>query len=250
MENRVAIQSSCNIPCYHMYKGNVPQEFTLRAMTTLEEKKRLAKPSLDTLASIIDDCIVEPNGIKTKDLTMMDMMYLMYQLRIVTYGADYKVSLKCPHCGKKINLTINLDELEVNEATEDSSTIFELPPLPNSGDVLECKVLTASDTIEIDKEAEKILNKYPDYVGDPKYILDFVYKIVSINGEKLPTFKVQNYVESLTARDSAFISSKYNKYVNGIGMNILVSKDCTECGEGIEFGLPMTSEFFRPTFDD
>lgn len=248
--NRVAIQESYELPSRGaIYSDiNVPPEVTLRAMTTMEEKMRLSGTGMNVIPNIIKACVVEPENLDTNKLKLFDLQFLMYKLRIVTYGPDYKLSLRCPNCGKKSDFVIDLDSIPVNYAGESFKEPFTIGPLPVSKDLLECVVLTSQDYIDIEREARKIKSKFPDYVGDPEFILGYKYRISKINGETLPDGSLQQYIEDMNAKDMRYLDSEYSKLTDGIGMDLDMIETCPSCGEEIEFTLPVTSEFFRPTY--
>lgn len=249
-DTRVAIQETHSIPGYNVYGGRVPREFTIRAMTTVEEKMRLSSTGFDVIPRLISACTVSPENVDIGDLKLFDVQFLMYKLRTVTYGPDYKITLRCPHCGDIIDTTVNLDNLEVKAVPDDFVEPFEIGPLPMSKDVLECRILSSNDFMNIEREAKRIKNKNPNYVGDPEFILGYQYKIEKINGEELPPFKVQGYIEKMNARDLRYFDSKYNKIAEGYGINNISTQTCPHCGKDFNFVLPINDEFFRPTYDD
>ena len=183
---RVAIQETYQIPGFSLYKNlNLEKQFTLRAMTTMEERLRLSSQGLDTIAKIIRNCLTTNPDLDIMDLKLFDIQYLMYKLRIVTYGSDYPISIRCPYCGKKMDLHINLDELEVISVPDDFEEPIKIGPLPVSGDVISCKIQTLRDYLDIVAEHDKFVEKVPDG-EDPTFFLDLENKIVDINGKQLP----------------------------------------------------------------
>lgn len=248
--NKVPIQETHSLPSNGaLYKDlNIPTDITLRAMNALDEKRRLSSTGMQVIPDLINSCIVEPEGIDAGELKLFDLQYLMYKLRVITYGPEYKVNIRCPHCGERTEFVINLDEIPVNQLDDKFVEPFEIGPLPISGDVIECKILSASDYIKIEREAKRIRSKNPNYEGDPEFILAYQYKIVTVNGDPVPPYKIQKYVETLHARDMRFFDSKYNAVVDGLGMDLARVDECSHCGRDIEYNLPVTDEFFRPTY--
>ncbi len=249
-EVRVPIRETFTLPSNGIpYNGEIPAEITLRAMTTMDEKIRLSSSGLNSLAALIDACVVEPEVFDSKKLKLYDLQYLMYMLRVITYGSNYKVSAYCDHCDKFVDVNVNIDELEVVKINDDYIEPFEIGPLPVSGDMLTCKNLSVGDLINVDKEAKRILAKFKDYIGDPEFVLGFKYLIVTVNGEMLPDFKKQQYVENMNAKDLRYLDLAYDKYVSGFGINTIVTSECPVCGAPIEFSMPITEEFFRPNLE-
>lgn len=249
MKSRVPIQETFELPSNGvLYKDyNIPSTITLRAMNALDEKTRLATSGMRTIPELLKSCIVSNEKIDPYKLKMFDLQFLMYKLRIITYGSDYKVKITCPNCGNEHEVAINLDEIPVNTLDEDFTEPFDIGALPVSGDVITCKLLSAEDYINMETEARRIKSKFPAYVGDPDFILSYKYRITTINGEYKPQ-SIQSYVENMHARDMRYFDSKYNDITNNLGMDIDMLEICPSCGRDIEYTLPMTSEFFRPKY--
>ncbi len=114
-----------------VYATPVNPEVELTSMTTNHEMLRLQPSELvyKNMCDIIDDCIVNDIGISSYDMGLFDYQFLLHKLRVVTYGPDYKLSSRCPYCGMTNEDTINLDDIEVFEYTEDLDKYlsFDLP---------------------------------------------------------------------------------------------------------------------------
>lgn len=242
----VAIQGEFELLGNPLYRSTFPKSVTLRAMTTLDEKRRLTTSGFKSICNLINGCCVSPIGFDSSELKLFDLQYLMYQERIITYGPDYKFSVKCPHCGATIESSVNLSMLPVKPVDAKFKEPFDIT-LPVSGDVLSCKVLSMQDYMDIDSEAKRIKNKFPDYEGDPDFILGYVFRICAINGDELPISQLQSYVETMHMKDTRAFDIQYNKVLEDVGLDTDIIIDCTSCGEEVEFGLPITDEFFRPT---
>ena len=251
-DNRVAIQESCSVPCYKLYKEDkVEKDFTLRAMTTKEEKMRLFSNGFDTIAKIIKSCLVTNKDLDINQLKLVDIQYLMYKLRIVTYGSQYNVhGVKCPYCGKYVDVTYDLDNLKIGEIPDGFKEPFEIGKLPVSGDTLQCKLLTTEDYLDIIEEARKKREKFPNYEGDPSWEFELMKEICTVNGELLPTFKMQQYIDNMHARDYQFFEQKYEDFSGSLGIDKNVEFECPDCHKTFKYKLPMTEEFFRPTYRD
>lgn len=249
--NQSAVQEVYQLPSLgKVYGEDFPSEVTIRSMTTFEEKMRLGNQGFwNTMVNILNSVVTSPEDFDAQNLTLFDFYFLMYKMRTVSYGPTYKVSVKCPTCGKEMISRVNLDELKVNYLPEDFNPNFTIGPLPRSGDTLTCKFVTVKDEMNIEKKAKSILRDHPDYQGDPTYILNKAAQIKAINGEdKLPV-EVQMYVEKMDAMDSAYLSQAYTKMTDLYGLDVECHDTCEDCGEDIQFLLPFNSEFFRPTFD-
>lgn len=246
-EVRVPIREEYTLPSNgNLYNGSKNATVTLRAMTTMDEKTRLSSSGFTSVVNLLNSCVVAPEVFDASELKMFDVEFLLYKLRTVTYGNIYKVKAFCDHCGKFVDIDVDLDSLEVNFVPDDFTEPFDIGELPVSGDKLECRILSIADSIEMAKESQRILNKYKDYSGDPSFVLSYKYMIYSVNGEILPDFKKQAYVENMHAMDLRYLDEMTGSMVNDFGLNTLIDTECPICGNPLLFDLPINDEFFRP----
>lgn len=250
-KGKVAIQETFILPSKGKCYTNmvVPEQVTLRAMNTMDEKIRMASTSpFISTPMLIKNCLVgsEADAITTEDLKFFDLIFLMYKLRTVTYGPEYKLKgVYCDNCKREEDITVNLDELKVNYLPDDFVEPFNIK-LPMSGDTLGCKLLSARDYEDIQRENERRKSKGME---DSDFILNYVQRIVSINGETTIPALVENYVQEMHAKDLRTFDIEYNKISNGLGLDMEYSCQCPDCGAEITFNVPLVGEFFRPTFD-
>ena len=246
--SRVAIQETYEMPSRGKFPG-VPPKVTLRAMSLLDEKKRLSAQGLAGLVDVIKGCIVEPQGFDPMNTPRFDLDFLMIKLRIVSHGPNYNVQVTCPHCGKVNKETLNLDEMPINYVDDDFEYVKEIGPLPMSGDVLKIKMLTFADIENIDAEAKRVLAKFPEYEGDPSAVLNYIYKIVEINGNSnIPYPQLKAYVENMSANDSIYLDQKYDEMMDKYGLVTKIFFTCDHCQQQFVRELPINDEFFRPKF--
>jgi len=227
-----------------------PSEVSLRSLTTFEEKIRLSGQGFyQTMSKLIDTVTESPEDFNSQDLTVFDFYFLMYKMRSVTYGHNYKVTVTCPHCNKTSVLTVDLDEIKVKTLPDDFVEPFKVGPLPRSGDVLECRFLRIKDYLKNEKRAKEILRNTPNYEGDPANLLAVASRIVTINGEEKTSIEKEMYVEKMNALDNAYLTQYCDFIEDKVGMDTECHDTCPGCGEDLIFDLPFNREFFRPTFD-
>ena len=121
-----------------IYAEDVNPHIELRSMTARDEMKRLSPSStpLKTLADIIEGCCIEKPAIHVYDMSLGDYEFLLHKLRIVTYGEDYKVTLRCFECGEAIETVADLGQLSVKDFDEDAIKALQTFSLPKSGRVI------------------------------------------------------------------------------------------------------------------
>lgn len=224
--------------------SGILDELTLRAMTTKEEKMIYGSTTTEkALEDVLSACIVEPKNFKVDELISPDMTAIMLNLRMLSYGEDYRVSVRCSECGKRNEVDLNLADLPCEYIKDE----FEEPiliQLPVCNKILGVKLLRNKDFREIEKWQKRIEKRSPDLKGDIGYILRMAYYIQTIDDAEVSKQEAQGFVESLIGRDSAF----FWKEVNGIkmGYDTMITHTCSFCGEEFDFDMPITSEFFRP----
>lgn len=246
---RVTIQETYDLPSQGKFPG-VPKTYTTRAMSLMDEKQRLASQNgLYGVVDVIGNCIVQPQGFNPYDMPQFDIDFAMIKLRTISHGPIYKVDVTCPYCGHTHKTEINLDELIVRNVPDDFKPVIDIGPLPNSGDVLEVKILTMGDIRYVEEEAKRVIAKFPDYKGDPADVLMYTTRILTVNGEKLPFTQLRSYVETMTAGDSIYFDQVYKDAIGNYGVDTNLSFTCNKCGQAFTRFMPLNAEFFRPQYN-
>lgn len=240
-----------------LYGESFDGVITLRAMTTVEERMRLAGQSFyATMAPILNDCIVDnkkENGeykIDCTAFTIFDFFAAMVKLRIISYGTKYKTVATCPKCGHQFIYKADLSKLLYNLVPEDFSEPYDIGPLPSSGDTLGCRFLRVKDMIDIEKQVELIRSKNPNYVGDPQFMLEMYRRIVTVNGNPIDFVEAESYVDNMIAMDSAYYHDEVDKNDFGVvRLNVIDCENPKGC-DGIAYWVLLPNkQFFRPCFD-
>lgn len=224
--------------------------FKISSMTTMHEMQRLSPSDLPykNMCDIIDDCMVESPGISAYDMCVGDYQFCLHKLRIVTYGAQYKMSTVCPYCGFENQETINLEDFRVIEY-DDSLEKYREFTLPVSKKKVRLNVETPRRLDEITTQVRDFKRKHPDSIGDPTLVYTVAGLIDTIDGKKPSIIQVEEWVRGLSMRDVNVILQNADKYNEGVGLDVMMSETCNMCGLIYKTGFKMTSEFFRPTLD-
>lgn len=226
-------------------ESGVPEIVKIRGITTKEEKIIFGSTD-NAIQDVIQECILEPKNLKVSNLIAADSMTILMDLRMISYGTEYKVPFTCQECGKKNpNITVDLSELDFNELPDDFEEPFEIT-LPRSGDVLGVFFLRNSDFRDVDRWERRLRKQSPNIKGDIGYVLRMAKQIRYVNGEEIEKDKARFYVEEMQGIDSAYFWDQMNKF--DIGYDLRIDKICVFCGADNEFDLPVTAEFFRPSF--
>ena len=228
-----------------LYKEDgIPANITLRGMTTRDEKIMYASQGADVFKKILRNCIVSPENIDINRLISADEMFLILQLRMVTFGDKYKVRSTCPHCGSVDEHEISLSEFETLYLDDDFTEPIRVE-LPRSGDTISLRLLRNSDTEYVEKYAKRFAKQFNQNYKEVLYICRMAKYIVAINDKPVDFIDARSYVENMVSMDSAKMQSVISSII--VGVDTTVEHECTSCGEYYDFQMPITSEFFRPT---
>ena len=219
----------------------------IKAMTALEEDI-ISSPAYikDGIAvhKVIESCL-EDKSVEVQDLITGDRNALMISIRITGYGADYNVVHQCRNCGSSNDVTVNLNELEINRLDNnpvvDGENLFSYK-LPVTGKEVRYKFLTGRDEKE-----ENAKQKQMQKLGIIKHnsVTSLLENcIVSIDGITDKN-KITHFIKNMPARDSRKL--RLHIKASEPGINMKWSYGCPKCSSSNTFAIPITSEFFWPS---
>lgn len=232
-----------------VYSDPVNPVVKLRSMTARDEMKRLAPTSmpLKTLADIIEGCMIEKPAVHVYDMISGDYEFLLHKLRIISYGSDYRVSVKCPFCGESITENYNLENLEVNQIDSDEFERLRTVELPRSNCKVTLKLQTPHALEIIDNNAKELKKKMKDANINFDTFATLNYIIDTVDGVKLSAYEQENFINRLPAIDMLKIVQANDTLNSAIGINSHFSITCPSCSEEVSTFFRFGSEFFRPT---
>ena len=235
-----------------IYEKTFDPNIKLKSMTIRDEMKRLSPNATPhkNLCEIIDNCLLTKLPYSAYDLCIGDYEFLLHKLRVVTYGPEYKMVVGCPHCKAIKEETVSLDDLKVKEFNlEDFKKSLSFK-LPKSKKEITLKIQTPRllDNIELQVNEFKKKNKDVNY--DIRPLITIQSMIDTVDGTKLGTVELENFVNYLSARDANFILNKIDKSASIIGIDTSLDVTCSACGGDIKTFFRFGSEFFRPTNDE
>ena len=232
-----------------IYSNNVNPNIELRSMTARDEMKRLSPSStpLKTLADIIEGCCIEKPGVHVYDMSLGDYEFLLHKLRIVTYGEDYKVSLRCPVCGEFIETTADLSLLEVHEYDEAKIKDLQTFILPRSNKAVTLNFTSPRLIEEAEARVKDMKRRYKDATIDFETLVKLQLNIDLIDGEKKSEVELENIITNLPAMDLQKLLNNIDKLNKQIGLDNILYLTCPKCGEEVTSFFRFGPEFFRPT---
>ncbi len=206
------------------------------------------------------------------DLTISDKQALLMRVRINSYGPEYKISLKCPECGLRQNLVVNLQESLDNalkfvkpidetlvfykdcELARISHDVFSFVTRHNKHKIV-FRVGHGADEhtmfrMEEKKNRERSKGVVPKEDIDRGAVLDtFKMFIISINGIE-EKGKLAQMIEGLHTRDTYHIREVFREV--SCQFKMMTTFTCLNeenCGYEHEVEVPLNANFFRPDFE-
>ena len=232
-----------------IYSEPVNPHIELRSMTARDEMKRLSPSNtpLKTLADIIEGCCIEKPAIHVYDMSLGDYEFLLHKLRIVTYGEDYKVALRCSECGEVIETITQLGQLEVKEFKEEELRDLQTFTLPKSGHRVTLGFLSPHIVEEMEVKVKDMKRRYKNATIDFDTLVRLQSNIDLIDGEKKSETELENIITNLPALDLQKILNNIDKLNQLIGLDNVLYLTCPKCGAEVTTFFRFGPEFFRPS---
>ena len=197
-----ALTETVHLPSRGLLPG-IPKKIVIKAIQRKDKKKMLMSETDDVLLSLLQYSIVSPENFNVYNLLPFESEYLLYRLRILTYGAQNTFKSRCTHCGEINEIEMNLNDIPVVEVPDNFNLVFDIPPLPVSGAQLKCKLLTEGERNTLSKKAKEVVES----TGNKSADIDMLWesRIVAINGNtKLAPIEITQFLDELNDYDSEY----------------------------------------------
>lgn len=218
-------------------------QIELKYMTAKEEDI-LTSTNLIQKGIVLDklmDSLIVTRGVKSRDLLVGDLNAVMIASRILGYGKDYEFALSCPACGKTVDQTVDLTELEnENEPSLEDSAEFKIV-LPLSKAEITLRLLTRNDELEMEKESKALQKVGSGVENDSTGRLRAM--ITAVNGDTSKKH-IWTFVENMLVRDARFLREEYRRRIPDVNFTITVDCDCGS--DDREVKMPIGVNFFWP----
>lgn len=249
-EQNYTISEGCELPSKGLiYDIPVNAHIELRSMSARDEMKRLSPSSTQfkTLADIIEGCLLEKPAIHVYDMALGDYEFLLHKLRIVTYGDEYKVTLRCPYCGEEFEAITHLEDLELKEFDIDKFNEKRTIKLPRSGATVTLKFQTPRMYDEMEAKIKEMKRKFKDADISFDLLVLLTSVIDTVDGAKLDPTKIETFVNKLPALDMTKIVNSIDELNLMVGLKNELVTSCKNCGGEVHTSFRFGTEFFRPT---
>ena len=223
-----------------------PKKITIRAMTTAEEKILYSSRDFSFITKICKACTVKPKGIDWSLFLPQDFQFILFQIRELTFGSEYRQPYTCPHCGSSQEAVINIANFKYTLLDEGISEKLFID-LPISKAKVHLKLISQQEIDNIEDETNKLFAE--GKVSDPEShsmvkkmtaMIDFVTGVDFENeNDKF------SWINKLHLADFNAIRNKLGEVQWGLENNTEV--ECARCGKKVEVVGTICPEFFRPT---
>ena len=112
-------------PTYELIVPSSGETISYRPFLVKEEKillmaleGRNTKDITKVFQKVLKDCVLVPENFDTSKLAMFDLEYIFLQLRARSVGETIEPAIVCQPCGKTIQLSIDLSQIEVHMQDE------------------------------------------------------------------------------------------------------------------------------------
>ena len=230
-----------------IYEEKIDPNISLRSMTTMEEMKRLSPTDMPykVMSDIIEACMEEKPPIHVYDMCLGDYQFLLHKIRIVTYGPEYKMAVRCPECKAVTESIANLESLEIHE-WDDAYVEKKIIELPVTHKQIELRFQTPHDLDLIAYRAKEMKKKTKQNL-DYSIMFTLMSLIKKVDGRQLNSLELEEFVKSLPNKDANYLINKSAELNDLIGVDNTITLNCIACDEELNLPFRITSEFFGPT---
>ena len=230
-----------------IYEEDVNPEIELSSMKTKHEMLRLSatEENHKVMSSIIDDCLVSDLGISSYDLCLGDFQYLLYKLRIVTFGPEYELECRCPYCGFESILNINLDELPVHEYDDSLVDLMEVV-LPVTKKKVKLTMQTPRMLDRINSRVREHNKRRKNTSENATVLYTLMACIEELDDEKTEPATLEKWLRDLPLADSNLLLYRIDEINNSLGIDLDSMETCKVCGSNFIVPFRVNNTFFRP----
>jgi len=240
--------TTVKLPSNGLINPNIT-EVTLKRMSTKQAKALYTTSDSNYLTTLLMSCIVEPVNIKTTDLHSNDIIYLLFILRYISSPKQLEQRVICdnPVCRHDYIEKIDIQKLNVTYATPEEYKMT--CKLPDSGDIIEFKILSEGELINCENIANRKIKQDGVKPSDEEWtraISKIAYMIKTVNDKEFDTFKEKlDYIENLSYYDFETFNKQYNDIITSFGVDRKIISTCPECNNTNEVMVYISPDFFR-----
>jgi len=185
-----------------------------------------------------------------EELTFGDFFFILYWIRAISYGSQYKADVECPNCSAKIKSDIDIYRYSIKYLEDIKEPLSFI--LPKSGIELKYRLPRVKDLIEATEKSHSDSLKLgvtisPDIFRLARCVIEMVLPdtehTILTQEEDFGTM-INKIWPRLPAIDLVSFRTELAKYDHGYVNNEMTK--CPECETYFEIAPLLSFEFFRP----
>jgi hypothetical protein len=220
-------------------------QIQLYPMTVKDEEILSTSRFLKTGAAtrmVIDNCLA--SNIDAKDILLYDSNYLLFFLRGISYGDDYKFKLKCSNstCNMEFDHTVKISDLDFEELPAEVKEPFVVT-LPKCKYKVTFVLPRLAHSEEIYNRNRKRKKSTED--ADQRLVDNLIVTTIRItapDGEDVSPADWEEFYESLIGMDRATLKDEADF---STGVDKLEGVVCPYCENDYSGTIPIGVDFFR-----
>lgn len=236
------------------YGGKLPNgSTTITPMTTKDEKILMGANQQDRigLVNIILERHLDTKGVPMEDLLVGDAFYALLMLRNITFGAEYRIKLKCDECSEPFQKSLYVPrDLTIRALVPGKDKEPFEATLPVCGKRIGLRHQRGSDEKQVRSYVRQSRNAMQDkgekQSGDPAYTYRMARVITHIDGVPADLLKTIHWLDGEEFHSADSLAMQHAIIENSCGVDLRLMFPCPECGEENRIMFPVTAEFFRP----
>lgn len=239
-----------DLPSGGMFYPNGQSQLETKGLTATEDDI-LFTPELITqnkvLHAVLESAIIDKT-LRPEDMLSCDRNYVLIQLRIDGFGAEYEPGpMGCESCGNIYSPKVDLSLLKVKELKHmpDPEGLYFIE-LPMSKVKLRFRLLNGKDEIALQNKGMSAIKKAGGLKAKKMWSERYLLQIMEVNGEKDKIF-IKSFIDAMPLGDSQFFRKYAFEVEPGIDLNY--NFVCTHCGHEDEKIVPITPRLFYPDAD-
>lgn len=220
-------------------------QIKMRPMTVKEEEilstERFIREG-NVTRIILERCI--ESDIDAKDILLFDSNFLLFYLRMISYGDEYTFEIKSTEdvARRKFSHTIKISELAFEELPEDVKEPI-ITKLPVSGYTVESVLPRMYHSEEIQKRENNRKKSTSD--SDKRFLTNMVLttlRILDEDKDEVPEADWEEFYEALPGKDIAELRENTSF---STGVDEIEGIVCPYTGRDMDISIPVGADFFR-----
>lgn len=228
-QEEILVELPTGMHLYNLPDPNKP--VTLRPMNFEDEKALASKKGevKDAVSFLLSRCT---SNLKISELTGVDMTYLMYKLREISVGSDYKILIECQHCENSDEVTLDISKDFVTVIPESELEDPRIITLPKLKKRVQVRFARQKDNAYLSE--------------DFKNLWRFVVAIEPKEGQWITDSVIRSkVVDKLPREDAHAVIREMRRDELGLDTKFMFS--CSKCKKESLTQVPVSADFFSPS---